>query len=179
MRIAPEVLRDLDPRKSYDRGAWTGIRDGLGPDGAVGTPRHRIPMNLSSLSTKELRLELERRANALVQMKARRDRLSQELAALDTEIAALEGTFGGGGAGGARKPARLIGPKPRNSLTLPDAVAAAVEAGKVVSPTEVADLVLKGGYLTTAKNFRQAVTIALSRHAGFKRVDRGRYERIG
>jgi hypothetical protein len=121
-------------------------------------------------------------------MKARRERLVQELAALDAEIATLEGAIGrvvgvsdgpaGSSAGAERKSARLVGPRPRNSLNLPDAIAAAVEAGQQVSPSEAADLVLKGGYVTTSKSFRQQVAVALGKHPGFKRVERGKYERL-
>jgi hypothetical protein len=147
-------------------------------------------VNLSSLSTQQLRQELERRANSLLQMKARRERLVHELAALDAEIATLEGAIGrsiaisgediraGAASSGERKSARLIGPRPKNSLNLPDAIAAAVEPGQQVSPIEAADLVLKGGYVTTSKSFRQQVAVALGKHAGFKRVERGKYERL-
>jgi len=195
VKIPTDVLRDLDPRKSYDRGAWVGLGDGLDlrAAGAPALAIDRINVNLSSLSTQQLRQELERRANSLLQMKTRRERLAQELAALDAEIATLEGaigrvagvsSLGGGGddrAGAAsaeRRSARLIGPRPKNSLNLPDAIAAAVEPGQQVSPSEAADLVLKGGYVTTSKSFRQQVAVALGKHAGFKRLERGKYERI-
>ena len=69
-------------------------------------------------------------------------------------------------------------PRPKNTVTLSIAIAMAVEPGTVVTPAGVADLVKKNGYITTSETFAQSVAGALSKHTGFTRVGRGKYERV-
>ena len=179
MKVAAEVLRDLDPRKSYDRGAWVAPdssqdqRPGL--SNRIGTT---VNVNFAKLSTVDLHRELERRQKSLEQLQNRRQQLRQELAAVDQQIAELGGTTDAPETRARPASSRQGRELPRNSVNLPDAIAMAVEVGATVSPTEAAELVRKNGYVTTAKNFGQIVAQALAKDGRFKRLERGQYERV-
>jgi hypothetical protein len=66
----------------------------------------------------------------------------------------------------------------RNSVSLADALAMAVEPRATVSPAEAAELVLSNGYQSTAKNFGMVVANALAKDVRFARRARGQYERL-
>lgn len=155
-------------------------------------------MALRSMSTAELRKELERREKRGGSLLKERDKVAARLAELDSELADLGLASGNGRrrgrkpgpkpgpkAGGARR-GRKPGPKPgrggrrraRNEMPLPDAIAAAMDKGAVVSPTEAAELVLANGFKTTSKNFNMMVSNALAKDSRFKRLSRGQYERV-
>jgi hypothetical protein len=150
-------------------------------------------MALKSASTAELRRELERRQKAAGRIAARRDKLARKLAQLDAELADLGGSPSARrGRKPGRKPGRRPGRKPgrrpgatagsrkrpRNALTLPDAIAAAMDKGAVISPAEAAGLVKTNGYKTTSKTFNISVSQALTKDKRFKRVGRGQYEKV-
>jgi hypothetical protein len=205
MRVNADFLRDLDPRKSYDRGplALPGDVRPHGPTGAVadsiGGSRlaEHLPndsnnwirsemsesaRDLSSMSLEELRRELKRREEGVARLQERRARIVEELEQLDAEIRRCGGAAVLGGMAGEADSAphrpRAVTPRPKNTLSLAEALTAAIDAGTVVSPAEAADLVRKSGYLTNSRTFVQSVTVALSKHSGFRRVERGRYECI-
>lgn len=143
MSVATDVLRRLDPRKSYDRGAWT-ARGEVTQSAPLGS----MPATaLASVSTADLRRELERRANTLEQLYAKREEIVVRLAGVENDIARLSGSASSEAA--ERKPARRVGPRLQNSLTLRDAIAACVEPGQHVTPAGLTDLVRQGGYVTT------------------------------
>jgi len=140
-------------------------------------------MALKSLSTSELRRELERREKNASKLQAKRDKLLQELNALDAELASLGGargrSRGRSSTGRAGPRASATGRRrARNEMSLPDAIAHAMEVRAVVSPQEAAELVKKNGFKTTSKNFNMMVSNALSKDKRFRRVARGQYERI-
>jgi hypothetical protein len=154
-------------------------------------------MALKSASTAELRRELERRQKAAGRIAARRDQLARKLAQLDAELADLGGSPSARrGRKPGRKPGRRPGRKPgrkpgrrpgasagsrkrpKNVLTLPDAIAAAMDKGAVISPAEAAGLVKSNGYKTTSKTFNISVSQALTKDKRFKRVGRGQYEKV-
>jgi len=139
-------------------------------------------MALKSITTEELQKELARRERGAAKLQAKRERLLKQLEALDKELASLglepgerprrrTSTRGGGRAGGTRRRAR-------NPISLPDAIAAAMEVRAVVTPAEAAQLVKSNGYKTNAKNFNMMVSNALAKDKRFKRLARGQYERI-
>ena len=66
----------------------------------------------------------------------------------------------------------------KNSVSLADALAMAIEPRATVSPAEAAQLVLSNGYQSTAKNFGMVVANALAKDARFARRSRGLYERV-
>ena len=132
-------------------------------------------MALKNMTTAELRQELERRTRNVGKLQRRRDKLVAEIAEIDAELAALgESTGGAVGGDPAAGPRR----RARNKVSLPDAIAAAMEIGAVVSPKEAADLVQANGYKTTSANFNMMVSNALAKDKRFKRLGRGQYERV-
>jgi hypothetical protein len=196
MIMRPDLLRELDPRVSYlpplppatpraDLGA-AAAHDNLDP--APHSSRTSIAMSmtnqppLASMSIQELRRELERREKLVLQLQARREKIARELAELDAEIASLGGAAGEGGiatrgdAARPRGPVRVVTPRLKNTLSLTDALTAAIEPGTIVTPGEAAAIVRRDGYATQSKTFTQTVTVALSKHPRFKRVGRGQYE---
>jgi hypothetical protein len=188
MRVNPDFLRELDPRKSYDRGPMALPAD---PDDTTWTRRDMSDpaRDLSSLTLVELRRELARREEAVARLRERRAKIEAELAEVQAEIDRCggEALLEGGERGGLRvegseaapaRARRAVTPRPKNTLSLAEALTAAVDAGAIVSPREAADLVKKTGYLTNSRTFVQTVTVALSKHSGFRRVERGRYECI-
>ncbi len=133
-------------------------------------------MSLTKLTTADLKKELARREKGVTKLEKRRDKIAKELAAVEKDLAALGGRKPRGGG----RPAASTGRRTRakNDISLPDAVAAAMEVGAVVSPKEAAALVLSNGYKTTSKTFGVQVSQALTKDKRFKRVGRGQYERV-
>ncbi|MBI4020853.1 MAG: hypothetical protein HY369_01285 [Candidatus Aenigmarchaeota archaeon] len=142
--------------------------------------------DLSTVSVLALQHELKRRTAGLQQFKASRASLARQLAALDTEIAALEGARP---AVRAPRPATAaVQPRKRrssrrarrarNELSLNDTLVQTVEPGARVTPTEAAALVVRNGYATSSAKFSMVVANALRRHPGFRRIERGMYERV-
>lgn len=135
-------------------------------------------VNVSTLSTQALRRELDRRQSVLGQLQARREQLMQELAVVDTEITELGGDVSGAAANSRGAAPRATRTLPKNDVSLPDALAAAVEVRAIVSPAEAAELVRKNGYVTTSVKFAQIVAGTLAKDRRFKRLERGQYERV-
>ncbi len=136
---------------------------------------------LVGISTEDLRQELVRRQKRLNALLAHRDRLTRQLDEVNGEIGALGGSLGAAVAAPRRLPAEPGAPRrarARNEVILPDAIALAVEVRATVTPAEAAELVKANGYQTTAQNFGILVAHTLAKDARFKRVERGRYERV-
>ncbi len=132
-------------------------------------------MALTKITTAELQQELARREKSVSKLESRRDKLRQELTQVENEIAALRG--------GKRGPGRPAGAptvrrRAKNAVSLPDAIAAAMEVGAIVSPKEASELVRSNGYKTTSANFNMMVSNALAKDKRFKRLGRGQYERM-
>lgn len=120
--------------------------------------------DLTDMSITQLQSEIKRREKFTRSLQRRREKLLQQLAEVEAEIAS-HGALSGGGRGGRR---------PRNESNLPEALVG-VLSGKTMSVTEAADAVQKAGYITTSPNFRTIVNQALIRDKRFKRVGRGQY----
>lgn len=171
-----------DPRRSYDRGAWAGPRPDDDPDGPDSEALQRLPASaLSGIPTDQLRRELDRRQRGLETLLVRRDALRTEIAELDDKIRQLEDEDrppGRPARGNGKRSVRLALPRPRNAISLPDAIALEVEPGQTVTPADAAKRVLANGYQTTAKTFTMVVANALSKDRRFRRIGRGQYERV-
>jgi hypothetical protein len=175
-----------DPRRSYDRGVWDPSSgeplDGIGEgtdEADAAAPQAAPVSHLAGISTDLLRRELERRQRGLETLLARRDAIRAEIDALDARIRELEDEDRPPrrAPAGAPRSARLALPRPKNSISLPDAIALEVEPGQTVTPADAAKRVLASGYQTTAKTFTMVVANALSKDKRFKRIGRGTYER--
>lgn len=183
-----EAAATADPETTGDAPEATGDA----PD-AEARPAHD-DSPLASVSTELLRDELDRRERELRRLLAQRGKLGDRLRDLDRRVAELDdGVFLGGPSGrlrfglpatptanGPAGPARPAGTDelPLDGLPLPKAIARIMSIGDTISPREAAERVRNRGYRTTAKNFNTIVTTALSKDKRFRRVGRGRYERI-
>jgi hypothetical protein len=131
-------------------------------------------MALHAHSTVELQAELKRRERNAKRLVAKRNGLLMQVAEIDAELAAL----------GKSIPRQLVqGVRPvrhraRNDISLPDAIAAAMEIRARATPKEAAELVRGNGYKTTSKSFNMMVSNAMAKDQRFKRISRGQYERI-
>ncbi len=129
---------------------------------------------VGALATKDLEAELARREEEAQKLARKREKLIDQVAAIDAELDEL----GFSGAGGAsRKGAKRGGPRrrPRNDAPLPD-VLAKVLKGKTMGVTEIADAAEKAGYRSSSANFRNIVNQTLLKHPKlFKKVARGQY----
>ena len=165
-----------DPRRAYDRGVWTETGEG-GEGAAVELARPPAPA-LAGIATELLRRELDRRQRGLVALIAKRDAVRAEIAGLDAAIAELSEEPRRPARGGGKRAARLALPRPKNAISLPDAIALEVEVGQSITPADAAKRVLASGYQTTARTFTMVVANALSKDKRFKRLGRGKYERV-
>ncbi len=117
---------------------------------------------IESLSISELQAEINRRAKGLNKLLRRRQTLINKLAALDQAIVASGGSSGSRGG-------RASGGGLRDTI-------AKVLSGKTMSVTEIAEAVVKSGYVTTSPNFKVMVNQQLIGNKKlFKRVGRGQY----
>lgn len=156
------------------------------------TPRQRAPRSpratsgfpweaspLAKFPMAELLAEIDARHARAEQLRAEAERVTAEMTAIEGELAAMGVEVEAGPAPRVqREAAAPRQPRPRNTVSLADALALAVEVRAVVSPTEAAQLVQSNGYQSTAQNFGMVVANALSKDSRFKRVNRGRYERV-
>lgn len=154
-------------------------------------------MALRSLTTVELRRELERRERGADKLLAKHKALSARLADIHAELADLgvdgmEPRRGPGRPAGRRGPGRPAGrrgpgrpPKAgrraraKNEMSLRAALAKAVRVGSTVSPAEAGAAVKKLGYASTSRTFGIQVASTLSKSSDFKKTGRGQYLRKG
>ena len=172
---------ESDPRRSYDRGAWAGGEGEGEGEGGGGSGGRASAAELASISTDALRRELERRRRGVESLLAKRDALKAELAELDArihELSEVDARPARGRHAGGKRSARLALPRPKNAISLPEAIALEVEVGQSITPADAARRVLASGYQTTAKTFTMVVANALSKDKRFKRLGRGKYERV-
>jgi len=154
-------------------------------------------MALKSMSTRELRRELERREAGAKKLQVQHADLARRLAAIEGELADLG--VEGASAGKGRKPGRPAGkakagrpkgsmnkPKAKagkkakrakNEMTLPEAIISGVKVGATVSPAQAAVAARKAGYKSSSSNFGMIVANALAKDSRFKKLSRGQYQR--
>ncbi len=149
--------------------------------------RQRRSRGLAVINTADLRAELERRDEALVQLEGEHEALLNQLAALENDIAALNGAPGTARArtratGMRRSPtvkktrrARRAGRRPRNQMNLVDALSKTLSR-KTMSVADATTAVQRAGYKTSSANFRVIVNqTLLANPKVFKNVARGQY----
>jgi hypothetical protein len=138
------------------------------------------PHPMLRFSTDELRAELARRQREIEYLKLQHGALLRQVAELEAKMARL--TPGGGGLSrGPRAPRAPRGPRAvpaENTLSLADAIAAAVNVGDVITPAQAGERVLASGYKSNAQRFGVLVATALAKDERFVRVGRGQYRRM-
>jgi len=117
---------------------------------------------LEQLSMRQIEAQLEARRRGVVKLERKRERLQNQIAEIEAELASLVG----------RAPSN--GKRPGNESNLGDALAG-VLSGKQMSVTEAEKAVRDAGYMTTAQNFRTIVNQKLISDKRFKKVQRGVY----
>ncbi len=141
--------------------------------------------NLRHVPTVELRRELDRRAELLEEMQARRAEIETELKQIDADLRAL-GETAPSKAPGSRH--RRAGGHPRsrgrsaaartrssNTRTLAEALQQALK-GRTLGIGEVIEAVQKAGYKSNARSFRTMVNLTLLKRKDlFKKMGRGQY----
>jgi hypothetical protein len=132
-------------------------------------------MDLKTIATADLAAELDRREKNKDALRRRREQLLKEIARIDAQLGEEPSlpnghTKGRGGRSGVRRA--------KNPISLADALAGSMEIRAVVTPTEAARLVQENGYQTNSKRFNMMVSNTLAKDPRFRRVERGRYERI-
>jgi hypothetical protein len=153
-------------------------------------------MALKSLSTRDLRRELERREAGAAKLQKQHSGLSSRLAELEAMLADLgvNGTparrgrkpgrpkgsgakVGRRGKVGRPKGSGKGGKRAKNAMTLPEAILKGVSMGATVSPAQAAMAAKKSGYKSSSPNFGMMVANALAKDSHFKRLGRGQYQR--
>lgn len=122
--------------------------------------------SLESMSSAALQAELARRQRAASSLLRKRDRLREQLAEVEAEIAEM-----GANAVVGVEPGRK---RARNAESLVDAMHRVLN-GTELTVTELAEAVQAAGYVTTSPNFRTIVNQTLIKDARFKKVSRGQY----
>jgi len=143
----------------------------------MGKKRGRRKATLARASIAALERALLRRQRDVSRLEKRRDALQGRLARVEADLAALQGTSAIVPAAKPRgrrgKPRRGRG---RGGMSLAVAISGVLEgAKKPMRAAEVTTAVLAAGYKSQAKNFRQIVHSALTRHPGAARAGKGLY----
>ncbi|MGQ0551676.1 MAG: hypothetical protein ACT4PU_00480 [Planctomycetota bacterium] len=187
MQVASELMKQLDPRVSYDRGPWVapelvnaeGVRVQPVPqaENTSANPRAALQVDpgLAAIPTEDLLRELQKREKYLAKLQARRVAIRAEIADLEREITRLSDEVQEAPRRAAPVRAQR-GQRFKNSLSLPQAMVAELETGEHTTPPELAKRILRSGYLTNASDFPKIVAQALARDKRFRRVGRGEYE---
>lgn len=135
---------------------------------APGRKRTKKPAaasSVASMSTAELQAEISRRQSGVSKLMRKRDRLREQLAEVEAEIAEAD-------------PGTSIptgGKRHRNESSLVEALAGVLD-GVELTVTEMSEAVRAAGYMTTSPNFRTIVNQTLIKNPKlFKRVSRGVY----
>ena len=142
----------------------------------------------------ELRRQLAAQEGRLGKLQARRQGLSRQLERVDREIASLGGDVGAAKPRAARKVAKKAVTRGRKkvakeaeravgrAVAKPLSMFLAEALGKAREGQRAKDLaaaVLKAGYVTKDKNFKQTVASLLGTDKRFTRVSRGIYKLAG
>ena len=120
--------------------------------------------NLSNLSLDQLKKEIQRRQRRIPALDRKREKLLEQLEAVDKDIATLSGMTGGS-----------IRKRPRNKMPLGDSLVKVLSKTKAKRVADIVVAVQKAGYKTSAKNFSTIVNQTLIKDKRFKKSGRGHY----
>lgn len=140
--------------------------------------------SLSAVPVADLHAEIQRRERRLAELKRKHAAMMAKLGRLEAMLATLGGAEGKSSRRGRRsKGARPVagawvsGPalRVRNAIPLHTAMHAELK-GKTMNAAEVGEALLRSGFRTTSKNFRQLLALTFIKHPDlFRRVARGMY----
>lgn len=124
---------------------------------------------LSKMSLDELEAAIkQKKAERRNELKARHQELSAQLHEVESELNELDGTAG--------KPRGGTGSRPKNSMSLREAIAKAIRSSKKgLTKDEIAEAVKADGYKSNSDNFGTIVYQTLYKHEEFVRNGNGKY----
>ena len=134
-------------------------------------------VRLANVSVEDLKKEISRRQRKLPTLIAARDALNCQIAELEG-LGDVKPTAIGRRKAGRRKAVRK-GVKPARKGSLSSTLVEALKAKGKVTVSEAADAALAAGYKSKSKDFRNIVSMMLSKDKRFKRVGRGVYRLRG
>lgn len=125
---------------------------------------------LKGLSVDEMLSEIKRRTRLVQKLNQKRDALLHKVALIEEEIRNSGGEIKKSGLkiGGVTR-------RPRNEMSLPDAMAQVMSKDKSMSVAEIEDAVTKIGYKSTSSTFKTIIFQALAKDKRFKKASRGQY----
>ncbi|MCB1069283.1 MAG: hypothetical protein H7A43_06500 [Verrucomicrobia bacterium] len=127
---------------------------------------------ISDLSTQEILAEINRRKKSTQKLITKRAKLLQQVAEIDRQIEAAGGDMQGIAG------VRLGRTRPRNTMTLPDAMLSVMTKDTPMTVSEIAAKVQQAGYQSTSRTFHTIIFQTLARESKkFKKVARGQYVR--
>lgn len=124
---------------------------------------------LKNLSVDELLSEIKRRNKEINKLNRRRATLLANVVEVEAQIRA---------SGGEIKDVRSIrvgGKRPKNAMSLPEAMAKVMSKDKTMSVGEIEVAVNKAGYRSTSSTFKTIIFQALAKDKRFKKASRGQY----
>jgi hypothetical protein len=126
--------------------------------------------SLKSLSVDEMLSEIKRRNRLVKKLNDKRTALLHKVAQVEEEIRNSGGEIKKGGLsiGGVTR-------RPRNEMSLPDAMAQVMSKDKSMSVAEIEEAVTKIGYKSTSSTFKTIIFQALAKDKRFKKASRGQY----
>ena len=134
-----------------------------------------MPAQKISLSINELLAEIKRRQSKLPRLKKLAARLQRKLDAVNAEIVELGGTGWVNPGRKATKKARKAGRRPKNELTLAEAIIKVLDKEKPKNAAAIIAGITKLGYKSSSKNLPTIIYQALSKDKRVRRTGRGLY----
>ena len=133
---------------------------------------------LSIVPTSDLSNELERRGRRLPRLQRKREQILAQLRGVEDEIEDLGGLSGKGP--GRKKKAAVAKKRPRNEMSLGDALEKVLKGRKTPAGVkELAEAVQKLGYKSNSASFSTIVNQALLKDDRFQQAGRGQYTLAG
>ncbi len=121
----------------------------------------------------EMLTEIKRRNQILSKLNRKRSSLLKKLASVDAQIRENGGNVDGrasrvkGSAPGTKRP--------RNDVSLPDAIASVLSKDKPMAAADIEKAVVKSGYKSGSANFKTIIFQTLGKDKRFKKAARGQY----
>ena len=119
----------------------------------------------NGFSIQQLKQLLKSRQSQVQKLERRRAKLARKLNAVDERIRALGGTGGQAGRGS----------RPRNEVSLIEAIESVLKGGKSLKVGDIAEAVQASGYRSNSANFRGIVNQTLIKDKRFTSTSRGVY----
>jgi hypothetical protein len=128
-----------------------------------------MKQKLAGINTESLVAEIKRREKLTRKLNKRRATLLARVVEVEAQIKASGGEIKDVRAG------RAGGKRPKNAMSLPDAMAKVMSKDKTMSVAQIEAAVTKTGYRSTSSTFKTIIFQALAKDKRFKKASRGQY----